>query len=835
MSDSARLALFTEARDRAGRALVDRLLQALPDLAESLELAAERADSVAGRHELFSVAALLRMEAAVRARRARTDLFDLTFRQLESNQRWRADRAAAADDPLADADLDVGARAVADELAAAVLARGGATAGRWCRRIDALLGTALPDARSPLGVHVFAAAAARSVAAPVADPQAAAVLRVGAVDRLAGPLADLFELLDEWLAERGVTPLATVSMGPASPARPQLEPPPDEAPADRAPAGERAAATDDDGRVRVPADGEGLPVAAGLPVSVAAVGAAGAGDGPVARIVQDTAVGRVLDPRAPPASQPTQALFRHAGALPKPSALEHDAVAFAHRQGVAPYGRDARLRWFEALRSQLRGTDAAPTQLAAVDLVAALFEYVIDDTRLPEAAKPLLWRLQQPAAALAALDSGYLADDRRSLRRLVENVAAICTAYPDETVKGSELHQRLETVVRAVEVVAHAFQARSTVLAEQVHREYERAAGGVAQLVGRVAKERHALEATPERRNRRDFRRRPSPEREQEVTRRIRQTIGERTAGMELPESVREFLLDVWLRHLRTAVLRDGEDSAAYRVAMQVVDDLLWSLDTRGPRQSRRQLATRIPPLIRLLTQGIRDIGARPEEFRAFLDELFLIHLRKMQREPRDGDGPQAEAPPTDPDHPPTASDNPPTACDNPPTASDKPPTALDASPAVAPASPPSRPAPASALDADVPGSDAAGDTASPPPADGPDAVAPPRGQSAPAGAGDEGGQERLLTLLGSVQLTDYPERAQRRRIDPDLAVARLQRGDWMELLARDGSPQDVKVAWINPRRTVVLLVRRPDRRALSLRMSDLRQRLADARASLLG
>jgi hypothetical protein len=80
VSDSARLALFTEARDRAGRALVDRLLQALPDLAESLELAAERADSVAGRHELFSVAALLRMEAAVRARRARTDLFSAAAR-----------------------------------------------------------------------------------------------------------------------------------------------------------------------------------------------------------------------------------------------------------------------------------------------------------------------------------------------------------------------------------------------------------------------------------------------------------------------------------------------------------------------------------------------------------------------------------------------------------------------------------------------------------------------------------------------------------------------------------------------------------------------------------
>src|SRR5690606_9228916 len=73
-----------------------------------------------------------------------------------------------------------------------------------------------------------------------------------------------------------------------------------------------------------------------------------------------------------------------------------------------------------------------------------------------------------------------------------------------------------------------------------------------------------------------------------------------------------------------------------FRVSLQVVDDLLWSLDEGDERRSRRELAQRIPPLIRLMTQGVREIGAKDEEFKSFFDELFLIHLRRMQRRERE-------------------------------------------------------------------------------------------------------------------------------------------------------------------------------------------------------
>src|SRR5690606_9957312 len=221
---------------------------------------------------------------------------------------------------------------------------------------------------------------------------------------------------------------------------------------------------------------------------------------------------------------------------------------------------------------------------------------------------PLVWRLQQPTLSLALLDPGYLGDEPRSLRRLIEHLGAISSAFADEITRGSELHRRLETVVRAVEIVTSALQARSAVMAQQVQKEYARAARNVGQLVEHVVRERRSLEETPGRRNRRDYSRRPSREREKAVTEHLRTLLAERLDRHSAPESVREFVLNVWLRHMRTAALRNGEESAEFKVTLQVVDDLLWSLNGSAERRSRRELAKRIPPLIRLMTQGVREI-----------------------------------------------------------------------------------------------------------------------------------------------------------------------------------------------------------------------------------
>lgn len=696
--------------------------------------------------------------------------------------------------------------------------------------------------------------------------------------------------------------------------------------------------------------------------------------------------------------------------LQKLDDIDRDAVAFAHAAGQIPYSREARHALFDKVRGRMREAGVAPAQIAELDVVVAMFDYVIDERRLPASARPLVWRLQQPVMALSLLDPGYLADDPRSLRRLVENFGAIAVGYSDDMVKDGELYRRLETVVRAMEIVASGLQVRSAVIARQVEREYRRASNSVSKLVNRVVSERSSLEAVPGRRNRRDLSRRPGRDREREVTERVRQLLNERVSTTGTPDSVNEFLQSVWLRHLRTTILRDGEDSPPFQRSLGVVDDLLWTLDPGGKSHSRSELAHRIPSLIKLLNVGIRDVDAKDGEYKAFFDELFLIHLQRMRhrngsrRRQAGADAGLATAMTTSGillpaetalsgaviDVSAVTGDDRTTGEELPPA--DRPRSARPKSPVIAPSviapvfeqpaaatsardaqaesatrqddAPARTPSdegpnadtgrltdspmgdslaiyssPADWQPSTTPGSgeadaaelwsegddsptkhplseddrrgerrladsfdelldaphtfadssasttragdvDASKERSIPPhlrgaalpphlrvepsldlddlvpdplPADAwptppvpamPIVVSPalpsggvpgtpgPATEERPGGA--ESPDHRLLEVLNSLDLSDAPVVSARVDLSPEQAVASLQRGTWIEIRSNDGQLSEAKVAWINPRRTVVLLVRHPDRKALSLRMSELRTRFDRGRAYLL-
>ena len=868
-------ARFDAMRERVGQALVgiaDALIHAV---SADLEQAAGRARDPRDRMALFDAGAQLEREADARTARVPAALKVQVAACLASG---RTAVAGAAHAQPTEA-LEVDARIVVDDVARGIRDGGGDVYATYVARIAALLGRgAFDEAGHPLGASVLAAAVMAAFTGVVDSPAVRAVLRRALVPRLAPRLVALVDDLDHELAQAGVDPFEPAQLsgieGPALDAgEAEVALPGDEGAAgDDIVAGAEGVA--DGGGVN---DGEGAALPP-LPERFAAAvqGAGDAQPSPAEPTATRDDANERLQQQLAEAAGAAETLGRAALAgdggrrrmpllptLQPVVELERNAIAFAHSLGIVPYGREARARFFGNVRARVRQAGGSDGQVAGVDLVAALFDYVVDETRLPESVKPLMWRLQQPAVALALLDAGYLGDDPRSLRRLVENVGAIATAFADELSRGSELHRRLETVVRAVEIVASALQTRSSVMARQIDLEYRRASGSVAQLIERLVRERVALESTPGRRNRRDHSRRPDRLREQQVTERLHRLLDERLQGYEVPESVREFVQTVWLRHLRTAALRDGEESAEFRLALQVVDDLLWSLDGGAasggprPRQSRRVLAQKIPPMIRLLTQGIRESGGREDDYKPFFDELFLVHLRKMQRRGRGdgsaattvvgaggvGDGRPARqdngiATPTVPVlvDPISLAELPSSGAgvDEPAQA---PEASVESSPAPVPADEPEEPAGiADAAPAAAPAPEPEFEPGSDP--SGFEAVSPDPGTEPAApgtAAGDFAPEQRLLEVLASLDLGDWPIEAVRVDLPAQEAIGRVQRGVWLELIGRDGAATMAKVAWINSRRTVVLLVRRPDRKAQSLRFADLQQRFATQRAFVIG
>ena len=83
----------------------------------------------------------------------------------------------------------------------------------------------------------------------------------------------------------------------------------------------------------------------------------------------------------------------------------------------------------------------------------------------------------------------------------------------------------------------------------------------------------------------------------------------------------------------------------------------------------------------------------------------------------------------------------------------------------------------------------------------------------------------KLRRLIDETRLDDAPRRPARMDIPPAVLARDLAPGQWLELITSKGRKILAKVAWINERRSVVLLLQHPDRLILSRHVTALKER----------
>jgi Protein of unknown function (DUF1631) len=614
---SDRFALFGDAREHLGQALRVAMARLMPSLINVLSRSSERALDLKSRVELQEAIVDLRKHQLAIPGLTVKRFNELVFKRLEIESQFPTDDLSGGLlGLLPDADLEV--QIFSDDLATRIRVTGGEEYAAWVARVNYLSQQTVKEDRCSLGASIIAASIIQSLREICHERIVWAVIRPEIHAELPNDLAIAIADVNDQLRDAGVLPdlrrvIAKVETSAPTP------------PASiRKPANANVQASDSLSSAAQTSSAQ-PKFASGEQTEILSR---------AAQLVESALfTSKSLNKGSLVAAQTPSARMKNASGLAPIANLESEGVAFAHQWGEQPYSRLARTRFFEQLRQVLPAEHRSEPQLAVLDVVQALFDYAVDDRQVPEAAKPLLWRLQVPAVALSLIDASYLGEQPNSVRRMIENVSAIVMAFPDDVVRGSELHRRLEAAVRAVEIVAHTLQIRAGVLAEQIDRQFVESAKGVAMIAERVRAQRASLENMPEKRNRRDYGNRPNREIEATITQRLVEDLDRRIGETSAPESVKVFLREIWLRHMRTAALRNGQESGEFKVANQVVDDLLASLDTGEKRNARKNLAIQIPPLIKRITQGVNSVGVDEKQLRSFFDELFLIHLRRMQRQ----------------------------------------------------------------------------------------------------------------------------------------------------------------------------------------------------------
>lgn len=239
-----------------------------------------------------------------------------------------------------------------------------------------------------------------------------------------------------------------------------------------------------------------------------------------------------------------------------------------------------------------------------IDIVTMLFEFILDDNTLPTAFRATIARLQIPVLKVAIIDKSFFAKKNHPARRLLNELARSglgWTAPVNET--DDPLYAK---VVSMVDVVLNEFDKDVRLFAALLE-----------DFLAFVDDDKNQRKAAAQR----------LEASHQTVAREIESRI----TDPELPLSIRNFLTSGWRDVLLKIHNRDGAAGPAWSMALQVADDLVWSVIQRNTAKNKARLVQTIPKLLNGLQDGLTLIAYSRDDKTRLFHELETLHLRGLK------------------------------------------------------------------------------------------------------------------------------------------------------------------------------------------------------------
>jgi hypothetical protein len=113
----------------------------------------------------------------------------------------------------------------------------------------------------------------------------------------------------------------------------------------------------------------------------------------------------------------------------------------------------------------------------------------------------------------------------------------------------------------------------------------------------------------------------------------INAAIGIRRAfeGVQLESYLRDFLLDVWVKVLVAATLKERSQPDYARKFRDAVSDLIWSVQPKINPDDRKRLVKTIPAVLGTLREGLQLIDLSAAQSQDFFGKLMTSHAQAVK------------------------------------------------------------------------------------------------------------------------------------------------------------------------------------------------------------
>ena len=285
-------------------------------------------------------------------------------------------------------------------------------------------------------------------------------------------------------------------------------------------------------------------------------------------------------------------------------------------QGVGPQQLDIQQALSGLLSAKMPTRSVSIGQIDddSINLVAMLFQFILDDRNLAAPMKALIARLQIPIIKVAVLDKSFFSKGGHPARKLLNEIANASLGWVQvNNIERDPLYSQVSTVVNRI---THEFDG-DTQLFHEVLSDFVEFLELDRRRIGLI--EQRTINAE-------------DGKAKSELARETVQTVlNERVVGKPLPKVVVTLLEQAWSNVLFLIFLKEGKAHKSWHDALQVVDDLLWSVQPMADVDSRQQLIAIMPKLLNNLRAGLTKIGYDPFEMNQIFADLESIHLTQMK------------------------------------------------------------------------------------------------------------------------------------------------------------------------------------------------------------
>lgn len=257
------------------------------------------------------------------------------------------------------------------------------------------------------------------------------------------------------------------------------------------------------------------------------------------------------------------------------------------------------------------------TDADVINLVAMLFDFILDDDNLPVPVKALVGRLQIPLLKVAIKDKGFFNRGGHPARKLLNELAraGIGLSEDNDLLQKDMVFKKIQATVQRIlgdfnddvalfEELLHDFsqfmqtEVRRSQMIEQRTRAAEE---GKAKT---ELAEKTALEM-----------------------------VSRRLEGRTVPPVVVRLLTSGWVAVLKLIYLKYGPESANWQGAVKTIDHLLLSVTPPASEAERKKLFNVVPVLLKNLRQGLNTVSFNPFETGEIFAELEQVQMQILRGE----------------------------------------------------------------------------------------------------------------------------------------------------------------------------------------------------------